>query len=109
MPLAIACTSEEKVPVTAVPVTKTGRPARLDGPLTVTVQSGTGTVVQSPTNPLSFDVVSGDEPGDTVYVVKGDADLGAGVVELSDTVTLTVGGANASNIGLTAAAAVPKA
>jgi hypothetical protein len=74
----------------------------------VTVQSGTGTFSQDPASPLVFKAVSGDEPGETVYLVSADADLGAGIVTISDLVTYTVSGAAASSFGLTAGAAEPK-
>jgi hypothetical protein len=80
----------------------------IDGALTVTVQSGSGTVVQDPATPLVFTARSGDTAGDTVYLVSADADLGAGVVTISDTVTLTVTSAAAASFGLTAGAAQPK-
>lgn len=108
MALAIACTTDEQVPVTATPVTSTGNPALIDGALTVTVQSGSGTVVQDPATPLAFVARSGDTAGDTVYLVSADADLGAGVTAISDTVTLTVTSAAAASFGLTAGAAQPK-
>jgi hypothetical protein len=108
MPLTISCSNEEKVPVTATPTTATGKPARFDGALRVTVQSGDGTVEQDPAKPNDFFAVSGVDPGVTEYLVEGDADLGEGVVLIQDTVTLTATGANAANFGLVAAAAVPK-
>lgn len=109
MPLAIACTSEEQIPITASPVTASGKPAPVDGALVVTVQSGTGTFTQDAAAPLVFKAVSGDDPGDTVYLVEADADLGAGVTTISDLVTLTVTSASAVSFGLTAGAAEPKA
>ena len=45
-------------------------------------------------------LVSSDDPGETVVVVKADADVGEGVEELADTITLTVIGATAKNLGL---------
>lgn len=108
MPLAIACTNEEKVPVTATPLTSRGRPAQIEGALTVTVQSGDGTVEQDPATPLVFKAVSGDLLADTVYLVEADADLGAGVVSISDTVTLTVGSATATSLSFSSGAAEPK-
>jgi len=41
--------------------------------------------------------------------VKADADLGEGVTEISDIIRLTVAGAQAANLGLTAEAPTPKA
>ena len=108
MPLPIACTNEQKVTVISTPRTAGGRPAAVEGALRVTVQSGDGTVEQSPATPLQFKAVSGDLPGDTVYLVEADADLGAGVTLISDVVTLTVTSATAANIGLAAGPTEPK-
>lgn len=102
--LNIACTNEEKISITASPVTESGKAAKIDGALTISVVEGTGTFTQDAALPLKFYVVSGDEPGDTVYSVKADADLGSGVVEIEDTVTLTVSSASAKSFGLTAGA-----
>jgi hypothetical protein len=108
MPATAACSNEEMIPVTAAPVTSSGAPAQIDGALTVTVQSGDGSVSQDAASPLTFNAVSGSAPGDTVYLVEADADLGAGVVTLQDTFTLTVTSATAASFGLSAGAAVPK-
>ena len=108
MPLSIACTNEEQVPVTASPVTAKGKPAQVDGPLKVSVQSGSGSVFQDPATPLEFKAVSGDDPGTTVYLVEADADLGSGVVTISDLVTLEVSGSQAAAFGLSSGAAEPK-
>jgi hypothetical protein len=102
--LGIACSTEEKVKVTAAPLTATGKPARFDGALKVTVQSGDGTVTQDPGEPNSFFAVSGDAPGTTVYLIEADADLGTGIITLQDTVELEVAGVNAASFGLTAGA-----
>jgi hypothetical protein len=100
MPLSVSCTNEEKVTINAAPQSSSGKPATIDGPLVVTVVSGDGTVEQDPTSPLSFKAVSGDSASETVYDVAGDADMGAGVVTIHDTVTLTVTSAVAANFGL---------
>lgn len=109
MPLAIACTNEEQIPVTAAPLTAAGHPAPVDGALRVTVLSGDGTVLQDPATPLVFRAVSGNSAGDTEYLVEADADLGAGVRTISDRVTLTVTSAEAASLGFTAGPAEPKA
>jgi hypothetical protein len=106
--LEIACTNEEKVPVTATPKTATGRAAQFDGALRITVQSGDGTFEQDAATPNSFNAISGDAPGETSYLVEGDADLGAGVVLVQDTVVLTVSGANATSFGLTGGTPIAK-
>lgn len=104
--LELNCTNEEKVRVQLAPRTTTGKPAKLDGPVTVEVQSGNGSVQMI--DDLSFYAVSGDDPGDTTFVVSGDADLGSGVVAVQDVVLLHVAGSMAANLGLTADAPVTK-
>lgn len=104
--LELACTNEEKILVTVNPVTSVGNPANLDGSVSVTVQAGAGTVEM--VDARSFFVVSGSDPGDTSYLVEADADLGPGVQTLQDIVLLRVAGALAANLGMTAAAPVPK-
>lgn len=108
MPLQISCTNEEKIRVTAAPVTKHGNPAQLDGALRVSVVSGDGSFTQDDADPLAFFAVSGSNPGDTTFLVEGDADLGEGQQLIQDTVTLSVVGANAAAFGLVASPAEPK-
>lgn len=105
--LELTITNEQKVKVTLTPVTDTGRPASLDGAPAWTVQSGDSTVVPDEGG-LSAFLVSSDTPGDTIFVVTADADLGEGVEELSDTIRLTVAGARAKNLGLSAGTPEPK-
>lgn len=96
----ITITNEQKVKATLNPVTATGRPAKLDGAPKWVVSSGDATVVPA-ADGLSCELVSGDNPGDTVILVSADADLGSGVVTISDSITLHVQGALATNLGLT--------
>lgn len=105
--LAVKISNEQKVKITLTPKTDTGKPAKLDGAPVWTVVSGDSTVVPAPDG-LSADLVSSDTPGDTVFLVDADADLGTGVEDLQETITLTVTGANAKNLGLSADAPVPK-
>lgn len=108
MPVEITITNEQKVPVTLAPVTDTGKPAKLDGAPTWEVVSGNSTVVPA-ADGLSADLISADDPGDTQFLIKADADLGAGVVEISDTIKLTVTGALAKSLGITVGTPVAKA
>lgn len=100
----VTCSNEQKIKVTVTPETASGKPARIDGALKVSVQSGDGTFTQDPADALSFYAVSGDALADTVFLVEADADLGTGVLNIQDTVTLTVTGVNASSFGFTSAA-----
>jgi hypothetical protein len=108
MPVAVTITNEQKVTASLAPVTDTGKAAKLDGAPVWSVVTGTGTVVPA-ADGLSAELISGDDPGDTQYLVKADADLGQGVVEISDTIDLTVQGALATNLGIAISAPVPKA
>jgi len=99
--LEITITNEQKVKVTVNPVTEAGVAVPLDGPIVVTPTSGDGTAMVEPDGVSAY-LISGDQPGDTVYTVSGDADLGAGVENISDVVTLHVEGAKAAALGLVA-------
>jgi hypothetical protein len=106
MPLDVSSTNEQKIPIGVNPVTMTGNPASLDGPISVSIVSGEGTVEMI--DDRNFFVVSGSNPGDTAYLVEGDADLGAGVETIQDMIVYHVEGAKATNLGMSAGAAVPK-
>lgn len=106
MPGEGACTNAEKLPVSVAFTSASGRPATVDGSITVTVQSGSGTV--NMTGATSFEAVSGDVAEDVVYAVSADADLGAGVETISDVFTLHVTSEHAANFGFSTGAAVPK-
>lgn len=105
--LEVKITNEEQVKVTLSPVTSTGKPAKVDGTPTWEVITGNSTV-QAADDGMSADLVSSDDPGDTDFLVKADADVGEGVTEISDIVRLSVAGAQAENLGLTAGAPTPK-
>lgn len=102
----ITLTNEQKVKVTATPVTATGKPAPVDGAVVFTVQAGDCTVNEL--DDFSAEIVSGDNPGDSVILVSADADLGDGVETVADTVTVHVEGARAASLGLTVGAPEPK-
>jgi hypothetical protein len=107
MPLEISCTDEQKVHVGVHPVTLKGKPVKLDGPITVAVQSGDGTF-EVDADGYGFFAISGDDPGDTAYLVNGDADLGPGTQTIADVVILHVADAQAANLGIAADAPVLK-
>ena len=107
MPVSKTITNEEKVNASLNITTSTGKPAKVDGPPVWSVVSGDSTVVPS-ADGLSADLVSSDNAGDTIFLVDADADLGSGVEDLQDTITLTVKGANAKNLGISLSDPVPK-
>lgn len=96
--LDVYVTNEEKILVSVSPKTHAGQAALLDGPVTVSAQSGDGTVTMVDDN--SFYLNSGALPGDTAFLVSGDADLGAGVENISEVIILHVSGAKAANLGI---------
>ncbi len=107
MPADVTLTNEEKVTATLAPLTTAGNPAQLDGAATWTVESGDATVVPSGDG-LSCELLSGSNVGDSVVTVSADADLGAGVVTISDSIVLHVQGAGAATLGLSVSAPSPK-
>jgi len=101
--MEVKITNEQEVDVTITPKTDTGKPAKLDGSPSVTVVSGNSTVKQSEDG-LTLTLRSADDPGDTEFLVKADADLGEGIEEISEIIKLSVIGATAKNLGLVAGA-----
>lgn len=99
--LELNVTNEEKILVSCNPATPGGKPIELDGPIVVDVQSGDGTAEVQP-NGKSVYLFSGALPGDTVFVIQADADLGEGTETIADIILLHVAGAKASSFGLSA-------
>jgi len=97
--MLITITNEEKVQVTLAPTTAAGNPASLDGLPTWEVTSGDATL-EVAADGLSAFLVSGAPGVNSQIVVTADADLGAGVVTLSDVIDLAVVLASASALGL---------
>jgi hypothetical protein len=108
MALDLSCTNEEQVRVKANPATASGNPSALDGALRVTVISGDGFAVPGNT-PDEVVFVSGAAEGVSVCLVEGDGDLTSGERLISETVTLNVSAAAASNLGLAQVSVEPKA
>lgn len=105
--IELVITNEEKVQVTLKPVTSSGKPAKLDGTPTWAVTTGSATL-EVASDGLSAFLISPDEPGESLVNVEADADLGEGVVTIADAIKLTVNGALATSLGLSAATPVPK-
>jgi hypothetical protein len=99
MPVSVSLTNEQKVSVKLTPVTDTGKPAKLDGLPSWAVIDGNSQVVVAEDG-YSATLISSDDPGTTNILVKADADLGAGVEEISDTIQVVVVGATARNLGI---------
>jgi hypothetical protein len=102
MPTDVTLSTEQKVLVTVQPLTEAGNPAPIDGSATFTVTSGTCTI--EPVDQLSAFVVSGDAPGESLVTLHCDADLGAGVVPVDDTLLVHVTSATAESLAVTVGA-----
>jgi len=96
----IVLTNEQQVNVKLNPVSAKGHAEALDGIPVWAVVSGSCTIIPS-ADGLSCLIVSADVPGDSEISVSADADLGAGVVNISDAIRVTVNGAQAASLGLT--------
>ena len=106
MSLELTIDTTQKVNVKISPTTDAGTPAKLDG-IPVWTADGASTVVPADDG-LSAFLVSSDVAGDTTFTVSADADLGAGVTTIIGSITLHVIDAQATNLGLSADAPVPK-
>lgn len=100
MPGEKRITNEQKINAVLNITTEGGKPAEVDGKPKWSVVSGAGGLVVSDDG-KSADLISTDIPGETTYLVEADADLGAGVEPISDTIKIITEGAKAKNLGLT--------
>jgi len=100
MPLTIQLENTQQIKVLLTPRNLKGKPAKVQGAPVWEVESGDSTLVAADDG-LSALLVTSDTAGDTVYVVKADADLGEGVETIEDRVTLTVSEPKASTLGFT--------
>jgi hypothetical protein len=99
MPAEQTITNEQKVSITLNITTDAGRPAKVDGAPAWVILSGSSSLAVAEDG-LSAVLTSSDDPGDTTGIVKADADVGEGIVEISDTFTVHVAGAQAKNLGI---------
>jgi len=105
--MLITITNEEKVQVTLAPTTAAGNPATLDGAPVWTVTEGDATLDVA-VDGLSAFLISGAANTNSKITVTADADLGEGVVTLTDTIDLAVVLASANALGLVVATPVLK-
>lgn len=96
--MLITITNEQKVQVTLNPTTEAGNPGSIDGVPTWTVISGDATLEVAEDGMSAF-LVSGAADVNSVIEVSADADLGEGVVPVTDTLDLAVVAASISSLG----------
>jgi hypothetical protein len=82
----------------------TGKPAPIESLTVTVVDPGLENLSTSAVDAdgKGFTLTSNDNPGDTTFLVDADAKIGEGIENVQDTVTLSVIGANAANLGLVA-------
>lgn len=82
------------------PVDAKGKPAKLDGvPVWALDDETNAQIVAQAPNGLSCDVHLSDNPSATQLTVKADADLGAGVVELTGVAVINIVAGDAVSLG----------
>jgi len=106
--LSITFTNTEKKRVVLNPKGKGNKTAKLDGVPTWTVTAGKCTLDVAPDGLSAFVISADDDAGVSSITIEADADLGAGVKNISDFVEATVTGEAAESLGLTDEPAVPK-
>lgn len=94
-------TNEQKIKLTLKPTTAAGNPATVDGAPVWAVIEGDATL-EPAEDGLSCYLISGEANVNSKITVTADADLGEGVVAITDTVDLAVVPASASALGITA-------
>lgn len=106
-------TTEQKVPVIINPTTAGGKPSTVEG-TTVAVTGGNATFAaatddeKAATAGLLGFVVSEDVAGVSDFLVTGDAQIGDGEQDITDTIHYIYTSPNAAKLGLSAGVAVPK-
>jgi len=94
-------TNEQKIKLTLNPTTAAGNSATVDGAPVWAVIEGDATL-EPAEDGLSCYLISGEANVNSKITVTADADLGEGVVAITDTVDLAVVPASASALGITA-------
>ena len=106
MPLEVSCDTASKVRVRINPTTNTGALATIQpGSLAVITTDGDG--VATVEDDITFTVL-GTALADSSFLVSGDADLGGGVVTISDALLLHTVSEQAKNLGLGQVEVVPR-
>ncbi len=103
----INITNEQKVHIKLAPKTAAGGPANIDGKATFEVIEGDANVTADDDG-LGAYLISGSNAGVSKIKVTADADLGEGVVPISEDISLNVIFPMATSLGMEVADAEPK-
>ena len=106
--MTLILTDEQKVQLSIQPVTSAGNPARVDGVPVWTVSDGTVLTLDVAPDGLSAWAIATGTLGPSQVSVSADADLGAGVRDLTATLDVEVFAAEAVALSISATAPVLK-
>jgi hypothetical protein len=95
----VTSTNDEKVKIVLNPTTAAGNPASVDGAPVWSVESGDATF-EVAADGLSCVIISGAADVLNTVTVTADADMGSGVVSISETIVYTVTAAQATGLGV---------
>jgi len=98
--ISVTLNNEQQVRVTLAPQTTKGKLVEVDEPPVWSVLSGGVTVEDVAADGLSATVRSGENPEVSQVLITADADVGEGVVTITETLQVTVNGALAANLGV---------
>jgi len=105
--IEVKITNEQKVLATLAPKSAAGKPAKIDGVPTWEVTLGDATI-EVVAGGLSAWLISGDAAAESKILVSADADLGTGVENITQEISLDVSLSKTTDLGLTLAAPVAK-
>jgi hypothetical protein len=95
----VTSTNEEKVTIVLNPTTAAGNAASVDGAPVWSVESGDATL-EVAADGLSCVIISGAADVLNTVTVTADADMGEGVMSISETIVYTVTAAQATGLGV---------
>lgn len=106
MPLSVSSSIEQNYKINIAPATGKGKPSKIEpGSVAVSVNGNGGFTIDGDTG---VTLQSEDVGGQSIYTISADADLGAGVVTISDTIEYTYTDVQAASLGLSDGGPVDK-
>ena len=108
MAIAVVIGDDQQVRLSINPLDRAGNPARVDGAPSWVSSNESIVSIQPEANGLVALAVAVNQIGVAQITVTADADLGSGVLNLSETATISVVGGQAVSLGMSAGAPEPR-